>query len=662
MNVGTNGKYKHVCPRNCASSCTLFSSIENDTIQRITGDITHPYTNGKLCAKGFTYKELNEHQDRLKYPYYQNGKGSGKFTQISWQKAYEMITNEMLKIQTKHSSFRPLAFYKGSGNIGIHHYVADEFFTNIDATKVTGISTMLNNRKNGQFIQSFEPSTLFHSSMIIIWGANPAATNIHLIPFLINAKLQGTKIVVIDPIRTKTANLADLFIQLRPNSDQALVHLLTKLTIEKQAYDQKFATQHKESFDELSNAVQQLQMDDLLPQCDIPEEAQSKLLDWLLEAGDISYILGSGLEKHHNGMETIQAIRTFSALRGDHQNNGTGIMMKNWDFPLFNNQLHGVEKAIRTNDIPILLSSEETTIDMLWITGGNPLIQEAHPKVFKQWMENIPFVVTVDHFMTPTASMSDLVLPTTTFFEEMDIVLSPWHDAIALNEKAVSPFYECRSEWRIMTDLTKKLQSYSKEVCSFPIYANEEQYLNAQFNEQVEERYSIKNIQDLREKDGLTSSAGKRWAKGWKTGEKETLPFHLPFIAGEQEKESHEDWNQTNEYPFWLLTPHHPFKLNSQFHYLQLSDVGEAALEVNPTIAKELNIKNGEIITVFNERASMEIKAIYNAFLPKDIVMFYQGWYPDSSETINDFIHEWEGNEPFRSIPLYNTFVGVKKL
>ena len=230
--------YRNVCPRNCPSSCTMISHIENDSIHHIAGDINHPYTKGKLCAKGFSYAEKNNHRDRLKYPYYQKVKGSGKYIQITWEKAFQLMIRELLNIHHQFDSFLPLALFKGSGNIGVHHYVTDDFFSNLgETTRMFSSSSLfsgLNTTESDTIaVNGPDPSTIKEASMIIIWGANPAATNIHLIPYIIEAKVRGAKIVVIDPLYTQTAELADLYIQLRPGTDGAFASLLIKHLIER---------------------------------------------------------------------------------------------------------------------------------------------------------------------------------------------------------------------------------------------------------------------------------------------------------------------------------------------------------------------------------------------------------------------------------------------
>ena len=150
-----------------------------------------------------------------------------------------------MNIYKHYDSFLPLALFKGSGNIGVHHFVADEFFSSIgETTRIFGSSSLYSGFPSIEYdtgaVNRPDPSTIKEASMIMIWGTNPAATNIHLIPYILDAKIKGAKIVVIDPLYTQTAELADLYIQLRPSTDGALACLLIKHLLEKNAYDKKF--------------------------------------------------------------------------------------------------------------------------------------------------------------------------------------------------------------------------------------------------------------------------------------------------------------------------------------------------------------------------------------------------------------------------------------
>ncbi|MFZ7942814.1 molybdopterin-containing oxidoreductase family protein [Neobacillus sp. 19] len=679
MNKHATRICKNVCPRNCPSSCTMISYVENESLVHITGDSMHPYTRGKLCAKGFSYLEKNSHRDRLKFPYYQKVKGSGKFIKITWEKAFDLIISEMMNIHKRFGSFHPLALYKGSGNIGVHHFVTDEFFSSMGkTTRLIGSSSFSTGFQAMQddmgAVKMSDPSTIKDSSMVIIWGANPAATNIHLIPFILDAKINGAKIVVIDPLYTQTAELADLYIQLRPSTDGALANVLIKGLIEKNAVDRVFLENNSSGLDPFLEMINGISVKEFLLKCSVPQEAVDLLLDWMTESTAVSYLIGTGLQKHAHSRQTIRAIEALAAVRGDIGKLGGGIFFRRNDLPIFNNQdfekLNRNNRMIKMSELNGIPSVHRPSIEMMWISCANPLTQEPDSKFMKQFMMDIPFVVTVDQFLTPTAQMSNLVLPTTTHFEEMDIVTSFWHNQMAWNEKAISPYYESRSEWSIIKELALRLKQHSGDLCSFPIHASEEEYLNAQFNEKVFTCYSIKSVSDLKERAAAPNLPNVAW--GDRQFDTETGKFQFYFEVAKL-VDHHpmgtfiEGKMPTNDYPFWLITPHHPYAINSQFHFLKLSDEEEAVVRINPKAAKELDIFNGEIVSVYNDQASIEIKVLFSNQVPKDIVVIYQSWYPVSQVTVNDLVPALQTNmgtdKPCsQGIGMYDTFVHIKKL
>lgn len=671
-------KVAHVCPRNCFSSCTFVSTVENDRLAYLSGDHHHPYTNGKLCAKGYSYIEGNNHRNRLKFPYYQEVKGSGKFRKISWEQAFDLIVREMVKIHQQFDNFLPLALYKGSGNLGVHHYVTEEFYFSIgEITRLIGSARPSTGFNAIQYdmgkVKMADPTTIKNAAMIIIWGANPAATNIHLIPLIIEAKVKGAKVIVVDPLDTQTAKLADLYIQIRPSSDGALANLLVKKLISANAFDKEFLEKYSFGFKEYFAHLSHINDQEYLAACDVPEEAVDLLVSLLKDSGAVAHIIGNGILKHHNGGQNVRAIEALAAVHGDIGKMNSGIFHGLDNSLIFNNQrLEGKNRKFSLNHLHDLITEQTLTppIKMLWISCANPLVQEPNPQFLKDFMSNIPFVVTVDHFLTPTAKMSNLILPTTTHFEEMDIVCGMWYEKIALNEQAVKPFHESRSEWAIMKELAMRLKETSPEICSFPVHSSEKEYLNAQFNDTVLKRYYLKSVADFKNNLPLSRLANVVWEErefATKTGKyqfysPEAKEYGLPpmplFVEGE---------SPTLKHPFWLLTPHQPYALNSQFHYLQLVDEKEAYVGIHPQVAKERGIFDGEIIRLYNEQASVEIKAVYSSKVPKDILMIYQGWYPDSQMNVNDLVTSVETDmgenvSGVKGTAFYDTFVNVGKL
>lgn len=680
----TSTQFKHVCPRNCPSSCTMISQVENGRLIHITGDPSHPYTKGKLCSKGYAYVEKNDHPSRLKFPYYQEVKGSGKFKQITWEKAYDLIINKMIRIKSEYGSFLPLALYKYSGNFGVHHFVTEQFFSSIgQTTRIVGSPCHSAGIEAVQYdmgaVKMSDPHQISQAGVVIIWGANPAATNIHLIPFILEARGKGAKIVVIDPLYTQTAELADLYIQLRPSTDGALANLLIKGLYEALVYDQSFIEEHSFGFDTFFKEINKINTDKFAETCDIPQQAIELLLSLLKEKRIASYIIGMGLQRHCNGGQNIRAIQALAAVRGDIGKKGGGVFFSQGETYVFNSQQAFSDEHLDEHNRIVKMNEwikhgddvcNQQPLEMMWISCRNPLTQDPNPQAIENHMKKIPFIVTVEQFMTPTAMMSNLVLPTTTHFEEVDIVTSAWHKEIALNQKAIPPYYESLSEWKIMKEIAVRLRQHAPFLCNFPLHSCEVDYLNSQFNDKVYDVYGIRSIADL-EKRSLTANLPEiAWHDmkfSTETGKyhfysEEASAAGLPatplFVEGKV---------PTEKNPFWLITPHHPYALNSQFHFLQLSDEEEAYAAIHPKAADKLGIFNGAIVRVFNEQGSIEIKAVFSHQVPTDILMIYQGWYPDSDVVINQLIPVTDtdfGESAYGSkgIAFYDTFVNVEKL
>lgn len=671
MHMATH-HFKNVCPRNCYSSCTMISEVENNQLIHISGDTSHPYTKGKLCAKGYAYGEKNHHPSRLKFPYYQEVKGSGKFKQITWKKAFELILCEIMSIHERYENFLPIGLYKYTGNLGVQHFVAEQFFSSIgETTRIVGSPCASAGFEAIQYdmgsAKMSDPSQLKEAKMIILWGSNPAVTNIHLIPFILEAKDKGAKIVVIDPLFTKTAELADMYIQLCPSTDGALSNVLLKRLYESDALDKTFLAQHSFGFDHFYEWIDQMDLQEYLQICGITESSLELLLTWIIEAGTVAHLIGIGLQRHSNGGQNIRAIQALAAAHGDIGTYACGIFFGRGDTMKFTNQQ---ETSNRDIDMNKWITQGQPTLEMMWISCRNPLTQDPNPRLIQEHLMKIPFVVTVEQFMTPTAAMSNLVLPTTTHFEELDIVTNFWHDKIAFNEKALPPYYESRSEWNIMNELAIRLKQFDEELCSFPIYSSEEEYLNKQFNQEIFEHHKIRKCSDLRKKSIPNMKETTAWRD--KTFETKTGRYH--FYSVEAKKNGFSaipkftsGKSPTVEHPFWLLTPHHPYTINSQSFSIDLTDDGEAFVGIHPKVAKMLNIYNGEVVQVYNSQDTLEIKVVYSAQVPEDILLIYQGWYQRSQIIVNRLIPVLETDmgenvSGAKGIAYYDSFVNISKM
>ncbi len=664
--------FRHACSKNCFSSCTIISTVENGRIAELQGDPAHPYTKGKLCSKGFALMEMNEHPERLKYPYYQKVKGSGKFTKITWEKAYELIIGEMVNIYKRNKSFYSLGFYKGTGNLGVLHYVTDQFFAGLDgATRIIDSSATANiDRSQFERGQGRNPFVIKDAPFIFIWGANPAATNVHLIPFLIEAKVRGAKVVVIDPLYTQTAELADLYIQIRPTGDGDLARLLLKGLAESNSFFEKLSgfleDGQSERFAEWIRGIDQKRA---LLSSGVSEEALHLLLQWLKKKGPSVHVIGNGVFRQAHAEKSICAIEALAAVHGDFGRSGSLVFIKQKPAKIFNNQISADNFSFNGRFLKMSDSWENrggSPLEMLWISCANPMTQSPNRQRWEKSFQAARFVVTVDHFLTPTAKMANLVLPTTTLFEEPDLVVNDFHQALTFNEKAVAPYFESRSEWEIVRELSVRLEKALPGVHRFSVHSSEEEYLNNQFNEEVYKKYGAKDLSQLKGFPGpyfpLENGEDVMWKQSL-----QKLINHLTEESGENGEKGAEqpsiETTPPKEYPFWLVTPHHPYRLNSQFHFLRLMDEKEAFVGIHARAARKLGIFDGEIIRISSAYGSVEIKAVYSTQVPEDALFIYEGWHSDTEVEVNRLFPPQSEEDPHSSrTPLHHTFVKVEKL
>ena len=279
--------------------------------------------------------------------------------------------------------FPPLALYKYSGNLGVHQYVTDEFFSSLGrTTRIVGSPCLSAGLEALSYqtgaVKMSDPSQITKSDLIILWGANPANTNIHLIPMIDQAKAKGAKIVVIDPMFTKTAELAHLYIQLQPSTDGALANALVQALFEKDAYDQEFLSEHTIGFDDFFKEINKRDQAIYLFSSGVTEEAVDVLVAWLQNANAVSHIIGFGMQRHSNGGQNIRAIEALAAFRGDIGKIGGGIFYAHTDFAIFDNQqlLNEHDRLLNMNkwiEEPKVVEGN-TPIEMMWIACRNPIL------------------------------------------------------------------------------------------------------------------------------------------------------------------------------------------------------------------------------------------------------------------------------------------------
>lgn len=673
----TREKFRNVCPRNCFGTCSILSTVEQGKLVNVSGDEKHGFSNGTLCAKGYAYTQYVYDPYRLKYPLIQRPRNSGNWERISWDDALTMIANKMIALNKQYGSNLATGYNKFSGNLGVLHYAVEGFFNSIgphskpigDPCLTTGANAV--DYTLGE-ITSPDPENMANANLIVIWGANPAVTNIQQMKFIYQAKDNGATVIVIDPIYTNTARMADIYIQIKPGTDGLLALTIAKLLIEHDELDHDFIDKHAIGWESFKSYLEeQISLQEAIEHTGVSFEAMQELANLYAQRKPCATWTGFGLQRHPNGGESIRAINTLVAISGNHSKTNGGLFYAHYhllNLPL--NLLHHKgpkhPKINKSREIDInfypneALKLTDPPLKLLWIASRNPFSQDQNIKGWEELFKQLELIVTVDLFMTKTAERSDLVLPATTHFESYDLNLSYWHYWLSLNQQAIPPYYESKSDLEISRLLAKKLNEIQPGFSNFPTERTEIDWIKREITDEVKEIYSLTDWTDLM--DGPHKAKARKGFKGKFRFMSEKAKEHdMPAIPKYQKVKKSET------YPFYLFTPQSLLKIHSQYEtlpWLNNKNSEITTVEINDTIAASRHITDGAKVHIFNEVGKVQAIAKINPYLPKNILVVKQA----GDNPINKLIVQ-TSNLPYdktknwhHSTHFYDIFVDIKKL
>lgn len=457
------------CPHDCPDTCALETLVdEQGRAIHIRGRADHPVTQGWLCAKVNRYLDRVYHPERLLYPQRRVGpRGSGTFVRISWDEAIAEITSRWRDIITQHGAECILP-YSYAGTLGlVQGAVTDTRFWN--RLGACGLERSICGHAaeeavlltvGGRLAPS--PETLVQSKLILIWGSNPASTAPHVMPFLRQAQRAGSRVIVIDPIRTLTARSADQHIQPLPGTDAALALSMMYVMVTEGLHNPKWIAEHVLGWDSMLERIMQY-----------PPERAAHITGLALEtivdlarayATETPAILRvtDGINRHTNGGQTVRTLACLPAITGQYGIAGGGLMYSTSDWLRWNKQAVGhaqdcpaMPRSLNMNRLGSILTGEaKPPIYGLYVYNANPVASTPNAgKIVEGLMRDDLFTVVHDLFETDTARYADILLPATSQLEHVDMHKPYGHLSLQYNTPAIAPLGEARSNWDVMRAL-----------------------------------------------------------------------------------------------------------------------------------------------------------------------------------------------------------------
>src|SRR5205085_8688677 len=466
------------CPHDCPDACGVLITVDEGKAVKIQGDPAHPVTRGFLCAKVAKYLDRVYSPDRVLYPVRRVGpKGPGaRWQRITWDEALEEITTRLGAISQE---FGPEAIlpYSYGGTLGVLNNASMDhrFFYRLGASQLDrticattgGVALMsVVGKKMGT-----EPEQFRHSRTIIAWGANIHGNNVHLWPFIEEARRNGGKLIVIDPYRTRTAKCADWYLPINPGTDVALAMGLMHVIIAEGRHDADYVARFTEGFGELRDRVRSYTPEVVARWNGIAAADVVKLARDYATERPAAIRVNYGVQRSENGGMAMRAITMLPCITGSWKEVGGGLQLSlSGAFPLDNTALERPDlmrrsplgREARVINMSKLASALNTVDDppvkAMFVYNSNPAaIAPDHNNVVRGLMRPDLFTVVHEQFFTDTTDYADIVLPATTFFEHKELQKSYGHYYLQVSEQAIAPLGESRSNVDLFRALALKM-------------------------------------------------------------------------------------------------------------------------------------------------------------------------------------------------------------
>ena len=635
-------KISHGCTLDCADCCKFNVYVKNDDIIKIEGDKEHPYTKGFICKKGLAHLKRLNHSKRIYKPLI---KINDKWKEIEFDEAINIMVKKLSYYKSKFGS-KSILYYEQYGNGTVLKSIGEKFFNFYGGVSLSkggpcwsaGIAAQ---KLDFGDSRSHSLEDMLNSKNIFVWGKNPANTTIHTMQMIKMAKEKGSKIIVIDPIETATAKLADKYIKIKANGDKALALAMGQIIIKNKLYDEKYIKLYVNGFEEYKSYILSLNIKDLSKECGVEIYTIEELVKLYCQKYS-TILLGFGMQKYKNGGMTIRLIDALGAITGQIGFSGGGVNYANKVYPkILNTDPYDSEKFSNnryyyTNEISefiekcnlgntyykndIFINHEDDKgdyelnipIKMAIITKSNLLNQLANINNLKRALSKVEFKVCFDMFITDTVKECDLFIPVTSQLESEDLLFSSMMNPyLVYNEKILEPQEKLMDEYYFFMEVAKRLK-----MSNYPIVTKKE-YLEKVI-------YPLKNINsdislEYLKNNYFTLHKDVAWSD--KNFVNESGKFEI--INCEEIKKF-----EANKYKdiskLRLLTNHGRDSLSSQ-HFMD--DDGIAIAYINEKEAKRSNINNNEIIYLKSENGQIKVKINIDKSIGDNIIMMFVGWW-----------------------------------
>jgi anaerobic selenocysteine-containing dehydrogenase len=451
---------KTTCNRDCPDACGIVATVENGKVTRLRGDAEHPVTRGFLCYRTNQFLNTQYSSERLTTPLLRK---NGTLSPVGWDEALDFVARELIRIRDE-SGPASIFHYRSGGSLGLLKVLCDYFFSLFGPATTkrgdicSGAGEAAQELDFGES-DSSDLSTLLESRHIVLWGKNLVTSSPHTLTVVREARARGSQVVLIDPVHQATVKHCDRFVQPRPGGVFALALAVARILFDEGGADPD-AARYCDHLDEFRELSQSRSVEDWCREADVPI-AEAVDLARRLADRPTAILVGWGMGRRTNGGAIVRALDALAAVSGNLGIRGGGASFYFGRRGAFDLSFAKPAPPPRTVCEPRfgaeIAALRDPPVRALWVTCGNPVTMLPDSEATVKALESLDLVVVVDSFLTDTARLATVVLPTTTLLEADDILGSYGHHYLGVARPVVAPPDGVKSDLEIVQALAERV-------------------------------------------------------------------------------------------------------------------------------------------------------------------------------------------------------------
>jgi anaerobic selenocysteine-containing dehydrogenase len=630
----TRRRLKVVCPHDCPDTCVMTGDVEDGRAVALGGDPDHRFTRGFLCAKVNRYLERVYSPERILHPLKRVGpKGEGRFERISWEQALDEVAGRFREVIAA-AGPQAILPYSYAGNMGLLSYGSMDrrFFHALGASlldrTICATAGAHGYESTVGATMGYDPEAVVHARLIVAWGANVVSSNVHLWPFVEEARRRGAQLVTVDPFRSRTAARSDRHLALLPGTDAALALGMMHVIFRDGLEDGDYLERYTVGAGDLRRRAREWTPERAAKVTGLAAADVESFAREYAETHPSAIRLNYGLNRHAGGGMAVRTVSCLPAVVGAWRHAGGGVLLStSGTFPVAREALERLDlvppgtRTLNMSQLGRILTDEalDPPVKALFVYNSNPAaVAPDQERVRRGLAREDLFTVVHELFPTDTVDFADIVLPATTTLEHYDIHKSYGHLYVSLSRPAIAPLGESLPNTELFRRLAARLglddsclRESDEEMAQRAFDWGHRRMAGITFDRLEREgtvRLGVPDPYLPFAEGGYPTPSGKCELRS----ERLAGEGHDPVAGYTPPRESVASApGLAKRYPLAFISPPAHHFLNSTFSSqpVFVRREGEASVTLHPDDASRRGIVEGQTVRIYNDRGSFLARA-----------------------------------------------------